>query len=341
MGFKINYFTKAAGTTFDGRQDIIAKLEPNSKLKLRREADNQYDDKAIAIDALVGGKWVCIGYIAKEKNETLSKELDSGTKAAVTLKDITGGEDGKNYGVNIAIEYEQGSNTKLTRLIPDIGVGYVMFDELNHVYYDEDGNQMLSGSVFEAEHSPQVNFSYAAKAMGKSTGIKPDEILALWDDNRDLSADYGTLVHKGLETYFKNHELMTRLDEHKDRPHTATTYMPQAVGHIVDKFLALHEDDFASRCSAEVFVRHEGRCGFVDLIEQTDGGLVTHDYKFIKQLKQVKYKNYGLHDKYSLQQNFYREVIEANGHTVKDMVLDTYVDGGWNAVPVKRIKLED
>lgn len=341
MGFKVSYFTKAVGTTFDGRQDIIANLQPNAKLKLRREPKNEYDGNAIAIDALTGTSWTCVGYIAKDKNETLADELDGGTKAAVSLKEITGGIDGKNYGLNIAIEYEQSSNVKLTRLIPDIGIGYVMFDELNHVYYDEDGNQMLSGSVFEAEHSPQTNFSYAAKAMGKSTGIKPDEILALWDENRDLSASYGTLIHKGLETYFKNHELMTRLDEHKARAHTATTYMPQAVGDIVDKFLALHGDDFASRCSAEVFVRHEGRCGFVDLIEQTDGGLVTHDYKFINQLKQVKYRVYGLHDKYTLQQNFYRELIEANGHTVKEMVLDTFVDGGWDTVPVKRIKLED
>ena len=215
-----------------------------------------------------------------------------------------------------------------------------MFDVANHVYYDEDGNQMISGSVYEEQFSPQANFSYAAKAMAKSTGIKADDILALWDENRDLSASYGTLIHKGLETYFKNYELMIRLDTHKARAHTATTYMPQAVGSIVDKYIALKPDDFPARCSAEVFVRHGNRCGFVDLIEETDAGLVTHDYKFINQLKQVKYQKYGLHDKYTLQQNFYREVIEANGHTVVDMVLDTFVDGGWDEVPVKRIKLE-
>lgn len=115
--------------------------------------------------------------------------------------------------------------------------------------------------------------------------------------------------------------------------------MPQAVGDIVDKYLARHPEDYASRCSSEVFVRRDGRCGFVDLVEQVEGGLVTHDFKFVKQLKQVKYREYGVHNKYTLQQNFYRELIEANGHTVKGMVLETLRDGAWDTVPVKRIKL--
>lgn len=335
---KVSYFGKAAGTTMDGRQDVIALMSPKTKLVLRREQKNKFDANAIAIDALLDGDWRCVGYIPKEKNENLAKELDKGTRVAITLKEITGGGD-KNYGLNYSIEYENDVSVELKRLIPDIGTGFVMFDEENHVYFDEDGNRMISGSVFEEEHSPISDFSYAAKAMGKSTGIKPDEILGLWDENRDLSANYGTVVHKGMEVYFKNHELMKRLDAHKERAHTATTYMPQAVGDIVDKYLARHPEDYASRCSSEVFVRRDGRCGFVDLVEQVEGGLVTHDFKFVKQLKQVNYREFGKHNKYTLQQNFYRELIEANGHTVKGMVLETLCDGEWDTVPVKRIKL--
>lgn len=335
---KVSYFGKAAGTTMDGRQDVIALMSPKTKLVLRREQNNKFDANAIAIDALLDGDWRCVGYIPKEKNENLAKELDKGTRVAIALKEITGGGD-KNYGLNYSIEYENDISVELKRLIPDIGTGFVMFDEENHAYFDEDGNRMISGSVFEEEFSPIANFSYAAKAMGKSTGIKPDEILELWDENRDLSADYGTLIHKGLETYFKKHELMKRLDSHKKRIHTATTYMPQAVGDIVDKYIALNGAGFAERCSPEVFIRHEGRCGFVDLVEQDGKGLITHDYKFVKELKKVKYREYGEYNKYTLQQNFYRTLIEANGHEVHGMVLELFRDGVWGSVEVEKIEL--
>ena len=337
---KFSYFSKAVGVTFDDRQETIASLAGNARLKLRREPDNPYDANAIAIDALVGKGWKPVGYIAKDKNEHLAKEMDNGTKCGVELTEVTGGGD-KNYGLNIAVSYEPAGELNLVRLVPDIGTGYVMFDEDNHRYFDEDGNQMISGSVFESNHKPEVNFSYAAKAMAKNTGAKADDILELWGENRDLSAAYGTAVHKGLEVYFKNHELMKQLDSSKERPHTAVTYMPREIGNIVDKYLADKPSDFADRSSAEVFVRHGNRCGFIDLLEEGTDGLVMHDYKFIKQLKNIKYTTYGTHPAYSLQQNFYREVLEANGHKVKAMLLDTYVDGEWQTVEVKRIKLED
>lgn len=333
-----SFFTKAVGTTFEGRQEVIAQLKTNNKLALRREPENEYDANAVAIDALVDGRWVPVGYIAKASNSDVCKEMDDGNTVNVELKEVTGGGD-KNYGINVAISYKSAGEIKLTKLIPDIGNGFVMFDEVNHIYYDENGNRMISGSVFESEHEPVTDFSYAAKAMAKSTGVKPAHILALWDDNKNLSATYGTLIHKGLETYFKDHHLMKQLDASKERDHTATTYMPQAVGEIVDSYLALHDAGFADRVSPELFVRYEGYCGFIDLLEE-DGELVNlHDYKFIKKLRNINYKKYGKHTKYSLQQNFYRHVIESNGMKVGSMNLDIYKDGKWESVMLEKIDL--
>ena len=338
---RISYFTKAVGVTFEDRQSSIARMPATAKLKLRREPNNEYDANAIAIDSLIDNEWLPIGYIAKEKNKRLAEEMDKGTKVKVSLSEVTGGIDDKALGVNIAIEYEHAGETQLEEIIPVIGTGYVMFDRVNHIYFDEEGNQMISGSKYEDMYSPDVDFSYAAKAMSKSTGIKPDMILDLWKENGNLSAEYGTAMHQGMEMYFKSHQLMKQLDGAKERPHTATTYMPQAVGEVVDQYIADRDEGFADRCSPEVFVRYGNRCGYVDLIEQDDKQVIDlHDYKFIKQLKRVKYQHYGTHNKYTLQQNFYREIIEANGYKVRSMTLDIYKDGSWEKSPVERIKLE-
>lgn len=66
------------------------------------------------------------------------------------------------------------------------------------------------------------------------------------------------------------------------------------------------------------------------------------DYKCIKELKNVDYKTYGVHSKYTLQQNFYAEILEANGCSVKDIRLviikDNHIDGYHY---VDRVKLKE
>lgn len=339
VGKTVSYHTKAVGVTFDDRQETISKLNEGNQLKLEREPDNEYDPNAIAIKAKVMTEWLPVGYIAKKNNSQLAKELDEGNDISVTLTAITGGDD-KNYGMNVFIKYTSFSEPNLVKLVPDIGSGYVMFDEKNHVYYDEDGVQMISGSRYEAEYKPEANLYFAAKSTAKKLNVKATDITDIWNLNGELSMEYGTLIHKGLEVYFNNHELMVNMDKAKGQTHTASNFMPHAIGSIVSKFVALKYPEFASLCKAEVFVRHGNRCGFIDLLETVDGGVIVHDYKIIKELKIINYRVYGKLDNYTLQQNFYRELLEANGYTVKGMVLDQYTGQEWRVVPVKKVELE-
>lgn len=59
--------------------DNISELEPElragMKLKFFREPDNEYDKLAIVVKDEKGNK---LGYIPKEKNETLSRLMDAG-----------------------------------------------------------------------------------------------------------------------------------------------------------------------------------------------------------------------------------------------------------------------
>lgn len=333
---EISYHTKAVGVTFEGRQDTLAMLKEDTPLRLVREPENEYDPNAIAIEAKLD-EWKPVGYIAMLKNQILANEMDAGTHVTCKLASVTGGED-KNLGLNIFIKYKP-TNLNLKRLIPDIGEGYVMYDEANHTYYDEQGKQMISGSLFEAEHKPAVNLFFPAKATAKAVDCKPNEVTDLWDLHGELASDYGTLIHKGLEAYFNNYDLMQKIDKTKDRIHVASNFMPAAIGKIVDSYLAEHDKDLVKRSRAELFVRAGNRCGYIDLLEDNNGTFTIHDYKFIKELKAIKYKVYGTLNNYTLQQNFYREILEANDMPVGKMVLDVYTGGEWKEVPVKPVTL--
>ena len=334
---QISYHTKAVGVTFEGRQEVLATLKPTTPLRLVREPENEYDPNAVAIEANVDG-WKPVGYIAANNNTTLAKEMDGGTSTKVSVSSITGGDE-KNYGLNILISY-RATNLNLKRLIPDIGTGYVMFDEANHAYYDEEGNQMISGSLFEKAHKPVANLFFPAKATAKAIDCKPNQVTDLWNLHGELAMQYGTLIHKGLEVYFDNSKLMKKIDQNKDRVHHPSNFMPHAIGHIVSQYINSKDKDFHGKVQPELFVRAGNRCGYVDLLEEATTGHILHDYKFIKELKVVNYKGYGKYNDYTLQQNFYREILEDNGLTIKKMVLDTYSNNVWSEVPVELVKLE-
>ena len=116
----LTYHSKLVGVTFEGRQDIISTLRGKEPLRVRREADNKYDPKAVAVDVYVKrsvtghgdntdvseeAEWVPIGYIAKDKNSDISAAIDAGESVYIQMGGITGGGE-KAYGVNISLEYK-------------------------------------------------------------------------------------------------------------------------------------------------------------------------------------------------------------------------------------------
>lgn len=65
-----------AGTTHvDNIEVLEAKLEIGTEVKFYREADNQYDSKAIIVTDKDKNK---LGYIPRNKNEILSRLMDAG-----------------------------------------------------------------------------------------------------------------------------------------------------------------------------------------------------------------------------------------------------------------------
>jgi len=110
IGDSESFFTKLAGVTFDGRQEIIDKLKPSSPLNLKREPENEHDSNAIRVLTPAG---VDLGFLNRNLAKQLAPLMDAGGQFECRVTDVTGGG-GKNYGVNILVrKYEYANQLKV------------------------------------------------------------------------------------------------------------------------------------------------------------------------------------------------------------------------------------
>ena len=341
---KHSYFTKLSGTSF--RQETILKCAPfKTNLRCVAHPDNEYDQFAVEVQALTDKGWEQIGWIRKGENEEISKYLQSGGDVLINLSDITG-LDKDTKGVNVGIVYgiDDSVDPEMFKDMTPQKVAYgdtdyVFFDEANHKAYDEDGHLLLSGSQAEHKFLKDVDLTYPARALAKSTDCFPEDFLKIWEHNRDLAASYGTTVHAALETYFKYHKIMEKADKHKERDHTAKNWMPEHLGAIVDLFI---KTSGYKEAEVEIRIKFGNRTGIVDCLTKNDDGTYTlNDYKITKQIKDVKYEGFGKHKKYTVQQNFYREILEEAGLVVKEMLLWQYDGSEWTKHKLEKINVKE
>ncbi|AQQ52250.1 HIRAN domain-containing protein [Planococcus lenghuensis] len=98
-----NRFVKLAGVTYEGRQSIIANMNPNHEIKLKRDKNNKYDKNAIGIYNKSNQN---IGWIPKDIAAQLAQQMDLGTEYKAKINKISGGN-GYNYGVEILISNDE------------------------------------------------------------------------------------------------------------------------------------------------------------------------------------------------------------------------------------------
>jgi single-stranded-DNA-specific exonuclease len=106
------FYSKIAGVTFDGRQDILAALHPGDRLTLVREPANPHDPHAVRVTTHDGRT---LGYLRARLAGRLAPSIDAGARYRAVVAAVTGGGD-RPMGVNILVERE-------TELAQDTGVG--------------------------------------------------------------------------------------------------------------------------------------------------------------------------------------------------------------------------
>ena len=335
---EVNYHSKIVGTTFENRQDILAHLEGDESLRVRREPENQYDPRAVAVDVDIKGKWYPVGYIAKDKNKDIAEALDAGREVEIKISEVTGGDKGKNLGMNICLKYEKDdpgpiSDTSTADLKnPTVYKSKVLGREITvgvdngHIYLPH----YMSGSRFPRKFFRQFTDEDKERVLDyyeREKDVKREEVEKTWEMKADIATGYGTAVHAALELYYGHNKVGDKI-KGKDGVNKAFSKNP-FFAHIVKCAV---EDLGPGSYLPEQFIWHEGLrfCGAIDLLQVVDKNtVIIHDWKSndsvtkrVYQEKDSPFKkdvdNTQLGE-YWLQLSFYAYILKQYGINVKEL----------------------
>ena len=303
----LTYHSKLVGVTFEGRQDVIKSLRGKEPLRVRREKDNKYDPRAVAVDVYKDDEWIPIGYIAKDKNKDISETLDAGNTVYISIGDITGGGD-RSYGVNISLEYklteEEAPEAResvpskaetlkvlnyLTKAIEGVQNGSKHATEaytspltgetieLEVVNGHKELKGFMSGSKFPEQFYQPFDREGILAAMAEKYNVDADAIEAMWKLNNEASTGYGTAIHAALENYDRNFKLGDKTKFVKEFKTKPTEYGPNRAlskNPFIKKIVEDFQDKFGGDYErlSEVFIWDAGLklCGSIDRLVVVD-----------------------------------------------------------------------
>lgn len=201
----------------------------------------------------------------------------------------------------------------------------VNFDPVTHVYETADGKRWLSGSTFAGRYKGEFNAPLIAGKMATKHAVDAQEIIAMWELNRDASSTVGSAVHMALQLRGHYGELSKAVKG--GSLESALTKNPILLP-IVEAFFAGpgREDE---KAYYEVFVADPVRahCGFIDRLVEEPDGLIVEDYKTNTDLQKAEtiaapFKGIIPNTKlgaYWLQLSFYARILRSHGKTVKGL----------------------
>ena len=326
----LTYHSKLVGVTFEGRQDVIKSLRGKEPLRVRREKDNKYDPRAVAVDVYKDDEWIPIGYIAKDKNKDISETLDAGNTVYISIGDITGGGD-RSYGVNISLEYKL-TEEEAPEARESVPSKAETLKVLNYLTKNIEGAQNgskhateaytspLTGETIELEvvngHKELKGFMSGSKfpeqfyqpfdregilaAMAEKYNVDADAIEAMWNLNNEASTGYGTAIHAALENYDRNFKLGDKTKFVKEFKTKPTEYGPNRAlskNPFIKKIVEDFQDKFGGNYErlSEVFIWDTGLkfCGSIDRVRIVDAKKkIVHvqDFKTDGNIHEKKYQ---------------------------------------------------
>lgn len=198
----------------------------------------------------------------------------------------------------------------------------VLFNKEDHTY-SKNGIPYLSGSTFAHMFEKEFPKEAVAAKVAEKEEREVEEVLEGWDAKGQISLDYGTLIHKCIETYNKH----------------GATPTNEYLADIVDDWAEVFEDKFES----EVFVQDDSHqmCGVIDgLGEHTIFDWKTGDiHQKIQHTLGKEFPNDRL-SLYTLQLNFYKYICEQNGRKINKLVIGWLNGEHWEKVNVPIIDIK-
>lgn len=199
----------------------------------------------------------------------------------------------------------------------------VLFNKEDHTY-SKNGKPYLSGSTFAHMFEKEFPRNAIAQKVADKNGKEVDDVLAGWDSKGEISLQYGTLIHKCIETRCQYGEVPNN------------EYLKSIVEDW-DEVFGNDPIDFN-----ELFIQDDVHqlCGVADAV----GDYTLYDWKTgdihqkISHTLGKEFPNDRL-SLYTLQLNFYRYIIEQNGGKINHLVIGWLNGEHWEKVKVDVIDI--
>ena len=198
----------------------------------------------------------------------------------------------------------------------------VLFNKDDHTY-SKNGKPYLSGSTFAHMFEKEFPRDAVAQKVADRDDVEVDDVLAGWDAKGEISLQYGTLIHKCIETWCKYGEEPTN------------EYLKAIIEDWDENGFSVDEN--------EVFVQDDAHqlCGVIDGLS----GDTIYDWKTgdIHQKIQHKLGKDWPNDRlslYTLQLNFYRYICEQNGRKINHLYIGWLNGEHWEKIKVDIIDIK-
>ena len=197
----------------------------------------------------------------------------------------------------------------------------VLFNKEDHTY-SKNGKPYLSGSTFAHMFEKEFPRDAIAQKVATKNSCLVEEVLAGWDSKGEISLQYGTLIHKCIETFNKYGEMPNN----------------EYLKEIVEDWEEVCDNAYLS----EEFVQDDLHqlCGVIDLLgEHEIADIKTGDiHQKIQHTLDKDFPNDRL-SLYTLQLNFYRYVAEQNGQKINKLTIYWLNGEHWEKVKVDIIDI--
>lgn len=194
----------------------------------------------------------------------------------------------------------------------------VLFNKEDHTY-SKNGKPYLSGSTFAHMFEKEFPRDAIAQKVAARDEKKVDDVLAGWDSKGEISLQYGTLIHKCIETWCQYGEMPNN----------------EYLESIVEDWEEVFGNDPID--FNELFIQDDVHqlCGVADAV----GDYTLYDWKtgdIHQKISHTLGKDFP-NDRlslYTLQLNFYRYIIEQNGGKINHLVIGWLNGEHWEKVKV-------
>ena len=247
--------------------------------------------------------------------------------AGDTLEDIVQGAQSvaEAVGNTKLVERLSGGETHLTAPLTSsqsiLGDG-VLFNKDDHTY-SKNGKPYLSGSAFAHMFEKEFPRDAVAQKVADRDDVEVSDVLAGWDAKGEISLQYGTLIHKCIETFNKYGE----------------TPNNEYLKSIVEDWVEVSDDAYLS----EEFVQDDAHqlCGVIDLLgEHEIADIKTGDiHQKIQHTMGKEWPNDRL-SLYTLQLNFYKYIVEQNGGKINKLSIYWLNGEHWEKIKVDIIDIK-